>query len=257
MNDFLANRTGEPRVVCKISNSFGRMIDKVSQESFTDRKKNLINRIVTPEQRAEIYKKRIEIISTVLLAVATIATAWSGYQSSRWGGEQTAHSSNALRAIVRSGHFANLAEQKMSLQANLFSNYQEALSLGNTNFADFLLNRFPEPLKTATLAWLKTEPLTNPAAPLTPFEMPEYVLPETLEAARWEEQSEKEIAQGQAADEISDRYLLFTIIFASVLFFGGVSGKFGWQPIDLTNLAIGVIVLVGALILLFTMPIVP
>lgn len=109
----------------------------MSESSFTDRQKNLINRIVTPEQRAEIYKKRIEIISTILLALATIATAWSGYQSSRWGGEQTAHSSNALRAIVRSGHFTNLAEQKSSLHANLYSNYEEALSLGNTRFADF------------------------------------------------------------------------------------------------------------------------
>ncbi len=228
----------------------------MSQEGFTERKKNLINRLVTPEQRAEIYRKRIEIISTVLLALATIATAWSGYQSARWGGEQTSHSSNALKAIVRSGHFANLAEQKLGLHANLFSNYQEANSLGNTNFANFLQNRFPEPLKAATLAWLKTEPLTNPAAPLTPFQMSEYVLPETLEAARWEAESETQLAQAQTADEISDRYLLFTIIFASVLFFGGVSGKFGWRPLDLTVLLFGTIVLVIALVVLFTLPII-
>lgn len=227
----------------------------MSQESFTARKKNLLNRMVTPEQRAQIFKKRIEIISTLLLALATIATAWSGYQSARWGGEQTSHSSNALKAIVRSGHFANLAEQKLSLQANLFSNYQEAQSLDNVRFADFMLNRFPEPLKTATLAWLELEPLTNSAAPLTPFQMSEYALPETLEAARWEEQSEKEIAQAQAADEISDRYLMFTIVFASVLFFGGVSGKFGWQPLDLTVLLFGTIVLVISLVVLFTLPI--
>jgi len=226
------------------------------EPSFTQRKRDLINRIVTPEQRAEIYKKRIEIASTILLALATIATAWSGYQSARWGSVQALHSTNALKAIVRMSYFGNLAEQKTSLQANLFSNYQEALSLGNTSFADFLQNRFPEPLKTATIAWRKTEPLTNPAAPLTPFQMTEYVLPETVEAARWEEQSEQEIAQEQAADELSNRYLLFTIIFASVLFFGGVSGKLGWRPLDLTVLGLGVLGLVLGLVVLFSAPII-
>jgi hypothetical protein len=29
----------------------------------------------------------LELVSTVLLAVATVATAWSGYQASRWHGE--------------------------------------------------------------------------------------------------------------------------------------------------------------------------
>jgi hypothetical protein len=228
----------------------------MSQENFTKRKKKLFGRIVTPERRAEIYQNRIGIIVAFLLALATIATAWSGYQSSRWDGEQATHSSRGIKAIIRTGHFANLAEQKISLHANLFSNYQEALSLDNTRFADFLLNRFPEPLKAATLAWLASEPLTNPAAPLTPFQMSEYVLPETLEAEHWEEQSEKAIEQAQMASELSDRYLLFTVIFASVLFFGGISGKFGWRPIDLTVLALGVFGFIVGAIILFTTPII-
>lgn len=53
----------------------------------------------------------------------------------------------------------------------------------------------------------------------------------------------------------SDRYLLFTIIFASVLFFGGVSGKLGWRPLDLTVLVLGMAVLVIGLVILFTSPI--
>lgn len=119
-----------------------------------------------------------------------------------------------------------------------------------------MLNRFPELLKTATLAWLKTEPLTNPAAPLTPFQMPEYVLSETVEAARWEEQSKKEIARAETADELSNRYLLFTIIFASVLFFCGVRDKLGWRPLDLTVLGLGVLGLVLGLVVLFSAPII-
>ena len=32
--------------------------------------------------------RRVEVFSTILLAVAAVATAWCSYQASRWNGEQ-------------------------------------------------------------------------------------------------------------------------------------------------------------------------
>jgi hypothetical protein len=218
-------------------------------------KNRILSRLLTEEQREQIFQKRIEIASTILLALATIATAWSGYQAARWGGEQTAHSSAALKAIVRGGHFEGLAQQKMSVHVTLFGEYFEAESENNTTFADFLLNRFPEPLKAAAVAWEATDPLNNPTAPASPFDMPEYALVDLAEAERWNQVSEQELLAAERADAISDRYLLFTIIFASVLFFGGVSGKFGWQPIDLTVLVIGIVGLIVGLGILLTSPV--
>jgi hypothetical protein len=63
------------------------------------------------EQFATHRKQLIELLSAVLLALATIATAWSGYQSPLWGGDQTSHESLAATAIIKSGLFANPAEQ--------------------------------------------------------------------------------------------------------------------------------------------------
>jgi len=37
----------------------------------------------------------VEVGATILLAMATIATAWSGYQATRWGGETTKAASAA------------------------------------------------------------------------------------------------------------------------------------------------------------------
>src|SRR5205085_225113 len=44
-------------------------------------------------------RNRIELVATFLLAIATVATAWSGYQSTRWNGEQakSAARANAYR----------------------------------------------------------------------------------------------------------------------------------------------------------------
>ena len=36
---------------------------------------------------------RTELVATVLLAFAAVATAWSGYQATRWNGEQVKASS--------------------------------------------------------------------------------------------------------------------------------------------------------------------
>lgn len=228
----------------------------MATENMPPRTDRFIDRFISQERREEIFQKRIEIASTILLALATIATAWSGYQSARWGGEQTDHSVRAATAIVRVGKFANLAEQKNNLHISLFGQYAEAVSMDNLRFANSLLSRFPEPLKAATIAWEQTQPWTSSSAPATPFELPEYVLDETRQAEHWEQFSAAEAEAANEASEISDRYLLFTIIFASVLFFGGVSGKFGWQPLDLTVLVLGTIGFAIGLVILFTSPII-
>lgn len=206
-------------------------------------------------RRPAVSRQYIELASTILLALATIATAWSGYQSARWSGREHDHNAAAEQAIVMTAKYANLAEQKLSLQATLFAQWAGALSGGNKAFAEFFQQRFPEPLKAATAAWLATNPLTNPDAPPTPFDMPEYKLEENALVEQWERTSEAQFAEAEAAGETSDRYLMFTILFASVLFFGGVSGKFGWQALDIAVLIIGTLVLLGGLVILITAPI--
>ena len=135
------------------------------------------------------------------------------------------------------------------------SRWVVAVSEGNTALADFQRKRFPEPLKTATAAWQATQPLTNPAAPATPFDMPEYVLAENAEEQRLEATAAAESEAGGRAGEISDRYLLFTIIFASVLFFGGISGKFRWQVLDVAVLVLGALTFFAGLAIVYSSPI--
>ncbi|MFQ5426416.1 MAG: hypothetical protein ACE5EV_05000, partial [Gaiellales bacterium] len=39
--------------------------------------------------RESSRKRRLEVFTALLMALATIGTAWAGYQSSRWGSVQT------------------------------------------------------------------------------------------------------------------------------------------------------------------------
>ena len=210
---------------------------------------------LTPaERRRARIRQRVELLSALLLALATVATAWSAYQSARWGGEQNRHRSRAAAAGIKVAKFTNLAEQRLALHVTVFSQWAAAYTGGNTKMADFTFARFPEPLKSAAVAWRATRPFEDPNAPATPFVMAEYALPESAEAARWEATGETESAAAEAADDLSDRYVLFTIIFASVLFFGGISGKFDWLAIDVAVLAFGVLALVAGVAIMIATP---
>ena len=72
--------------------------------------------------------------------VATVATAWSGYQSTRWNGEQAkaAGRANALR--IESAKAAGLANTQTEVDVATFTQWVNAYSLGQFALADFYFN---------------------------------------------------------------------------------------------------------------------
>ena len=103
---------------------------------------------------------------------------------------------------------------------------------------------FPPELRAATDAWRKTNPLTNPDAPRSPFDMPGYQVAEQV-SQELEQLANQKAAEANDANELADRYVLLTVIFATSLFFCGISGKFQWQVIDIVMLSIGALVLLA------------
>ena len=155
-----------------------------------------------------VIKHWVELSAAALLALATIATAWSGYQSALWGSDERTHETNAAAALIQAGLSSNFAEQRSSAHTALFGHWA-ALPVTNSS-PGFLFAHFPEPLLAAATAWLETDPLTNLDAPATPLEMEEYRLSETEDAARWQTIATAQTASVDRSGEISDRHPLFT-----------------------------------------------
>jgi hypothetical protein len=212
-------------------------------------------RILSSEGEISRFDRWIEFLSAAVLALATVATAWCGYQAAIWGGNQTEHMARANQATVQSAQFSNTATQIKAVHANLFVAWASALSEGNRKLADFLYQRFPAELKTATDAWMTTQPLTNTNAPKTPFQMPEYIVAESNQAAAMDALARTQMEQATNANTISDRYVLLTVIFASVLFFGGVSGKFQSRAVDLAMLILAAVIFTIGLFIVVTFPV--
>ena len=125
---------------------------------------------------------RVEVVATVLLAVAAVATAWSSYQASRWNGEQAKAASRTNAIRIDAARAQGLAEAQTEIDVATFTQWVDAYARDETELADFYFKRFRAEFKPAVNAWVATRPLRNPNAPLTPFAMPQYRLAADAEA---------------------------------------------------------------------------
>lgn len=198
---------------------------------------------------------RIEIVTTVLLSLAVIGTAWSSYQAARWNGEQakTATRANAVR--IEAARAESESEAETEVDVAVFIQWIDATAAGDQRLADFYEARFRPELQPAFDAWIDTEPFTDPDAPPTPFAMPEYRLESAAEAARLDAEAEVLSAQVRTDIERATTYVLGVVLFAVVLFFAGLGAKFRGDGARRVVLGVGAVVFVGATIWIATRPV--
>ena len=213
------------------------------------------NSISKSVQENHRFDRWIEFLSAALMALAAICTAWCGYQAARWSGVQAISFIEALAAHQDSIKQANQAVLTQSMHIDLFVEWTSAVTIGNQQQANFLFERFPAELKMASEAWLKLEPETNPDAPPSPFAMQEYVLEQNKESANLSAEADEMFATATQANRTADNYVLLTVIFATVLFFGGISGKFKSRTVDLAMLVLAFVLFTIGLVVMLSFPI--
>ena len=175
--------------------------------------------------RYDRFEPLAEIFATIILAIATLATAWSGYQSARWGGIQAEDYSRASALRIQSSQASTTAMQLTQIDIGLFTNWINAYAQDNQDLMEFYRTRFRSEFTPAFDAWLATTPKKNENAPPSPFDMPEYVLAKNTESANLAAQADQMFKAANDANEISDRYVLNTVILASVLFLAGLASQ--------------------------------
>lgn len=198
---------------------------------------------------------RFELVATVLLALATVATAWSGYQASRWNGEQAKAFSRASATRIESSKADALANAQTQIDVLTFTQWVDAYVRGEEELVSFYEKRFREEFKPAVDAWVATKPSTNASAPLTPFAMPEYRLEAREEAERLELEAEALAAKGRDNVQRATNYVLGVVLFAAALFFAGISTKLETPRLRRVVLGFGVAVFVATVVWIATFPI--
>ncbi|HEX2360743.1 MAG TPA: hypothetical protein VHI11_01590 [Jiangellaceae bacterium] len=198
---------------------------------------------------------RLEFVATVLLSIATVATAWSGYQASRWNGEQAAAFSRASALRIESAKAAGLADAQTQIDVATFIQWVDAYAQEQTELTDFYYERFRDEFKPAMDAWIAARPLRNPDAPLSPFVMPEYQLQARAESEQLEAEAESYSGMARTNIQRATNYVLGVVLFASVLFFAGMSTKLRSPRLRAFLLGFGVVIFIGTVAWMATFPI--
>jgi hypothetical protein len=198
---------------------------------------------------------RLEIVATILLALAAVGTAWSSYEASRWNGEQAKTFSRSTATRIESTRESGLADAQTQIDVATFTQWVNAYAQKQTQLADFYFRRFRAEFKPAVEAWIGTRPLRNARAPLTPFAMPQYRLAARKEADRLEASAELLSAQARTNVQRATNYVLAVVLFAVALFFAGMSMKLRSRRLQAVLLGLGTATFVATVVWLATQPI--
>ena len=197
----------------------------------------------------------VDITGAVLLALATVATAWSGYQASRWNGEQAKAGARSNAARIESARAAGRANAQTQVDVATFIAWVDAYAHDDARLTAFYFQRFRAEFKPAVDAWVATKPLKNPRAPLTPFAMPQYRLAEQTTSNLLQDDAEQWAARARAYVQRSTNYVLGVVLFAAALFFAGMSAKLPSRRIRIVLLCLGVAVFVGSVAWIASSPV--
>jgi hypothetical protein len=197
----------------------------------------------------------VEIVATLLLALAAVATAWSSYQAARWNGEQAKASGRVNKTRIEAARASGLANAQTEVDVATFTQWVDARARKETGLADFYLRRFRAEFRPAFNAWIETRPFGNPDAPLTPFAMPQYRLAATVEAERLDQEAEEFSAQVRRNIQRSTNYVLAVVLFAVSLFFAGMSTKLRVPGTRKVLLGLGCALFLGVVAWVATFPV--
>jgi hypothetical protein len=219
---------------------------------------------------SKLLDRRFELFEAIVLSIAAVLAAWTGFQSAKWSGVQANSYSQAGASRVESTKNSTLAGQETTVDVIAFTQWlqaadnegllRQAPAPGHVYVPDpatlsgFLYERFRPEFRVAANAWVATQPRINPAAPTTPFVMPEYRVVASVEAQRLEALAETQSAVARQANQRSDNYVLMTIVFATVLFFAGISSKMDTLRARVLLLSVGSTLLIVAIGIVVSFP---
>ena len=199
-------------------------------------------------------KKWIEPVVAVLMALATVSTAWCSYESAAWI-RQSNRLMNESNALERRAAVLDVqGSQALIIHASMFMQLLAAQHAGDEKLASFYAERFPPDVKKAYDAWLAQKPFENRAADAHPFVPNLYQVRGAAEAAAARNDAAARVAQAREAGNRSGQYLANTVLFATVLFFAGTAGKFEQARVRLFAAAFGVALFAFAVIRMLLMP---
>jgi hypothetical protein len=199
-------------------------------------------------------KKWVEPVAALIMALATLSTAWCSFQSAAWT-RKSNRLMNEFNALERrAGVLTIQGMQQATIHTGMFMQALAAREAGNDKLVNFYVERFPPELRKAYDAWLAQKPFENPNADAHPFVPNLYEARGTHEAAEANARAANSLEEARKAGTVSGQYLANTVLFAAVLFFANASSRFEQRRVRIVAFAFAVAVFLFAVVRTVMLP---
>jgi hypothetical protein len=196
----------------------------------------------------------LEVLAMLLLGIATVGSAWCGYQASKWNGEQTSLAREASDSRVEATRLFTLATQAVSYDATFVATYAQAYQEKNTDLMTFYRTSLVRPAFLPVLdAWEAQAKAGE--APTNLLADEEYLDAQYAPYRETDARSEQLTLESGEAGENSDAFVLTTLLFAVALFFAGVTSSFRYRFVRIVLLMAAVLTIAYAAARLVDLPV--
>jgi hypothetical protein len=213
----------------------------------------LLQRILATLERDRL-RGGLELIVAIILSLATLASTWCSYQAGLWSGVQSTEQAAADSAERLAAEDTIVGFQLRTMDLLEVREYWTALRQKDTESSETVFRHMRPQLQQAVAASLAAGALENPDLP-GPLQRTEYALPEEQNAVRLRKEAGDHRQSVQAAWRTSGAYVSLTLMFASVLFFGGITGTFTVRRVRIVLGSVSLALFLVAMVILIRMPV--
>ena len=213
-----------------------------------------MSNVSRPERSRQPNNRLSEMLAVLLLGIATIGTAWCGYQASRWNQEQGDISREGSDLRIEANRQFGLATQAIVYDANLVAQYAKAVVDGDTDLQQFFRTTLFRPAFLPVLErW--EEAIKAGETPPNLLQDSDYVGGQLADYEATQSKAEAKDIEAKEAGNNGDDYVLVTVLLASALFFAGVTTSFKMQVARLMLIGLAAVLIAYCLSRITTLPV--
>jgi hypothetical protein len=190
----------------------------------------------------------------VLLALATVGSAWSAFQVSRWNGVETDEARISAAFRIDASREYSLATQIVAYDAAAVSQVTQAIAAGNEELEEFLRQTIVRTGFEPILAQWREE-VDAGREPTNLLENQDYLSGLFATSEEFDAEALAATQRSEEAGDNADGYIRMTLFFAMALFFAGITASFKSRPARILLLAAAGITMATAAALLSTYPV--
>lgn len=199
---------------------------------------------------------RWEFVAAIILSLATVLSAWSGYESTRWGAKATRANRDAATTLVHAATANNSGDRERTTDTGLFTEWVRAVLDEDPDRAAFVEARFRPGFLPAFHEWLGDTVIGSTALPPgSPFDSKQYQTAGSVKSQELFAEAEALQTRADRASRTGQTYVLIAVLYASVLFFGGISTKLKDRRASRLLVVMAALALIGATAELATQPV--